>query len=71
MVLAAAFDRARTVDDDRLFAVKGGVTIELRLGLRARSSQDFDVSYAVPLDELLARSMLFWASQSANSPSSE
>lgn len=54
MVLAAAFDRARNGDEGRIFAVKGGVTIELRLGLRARSSQDFDVSYDVPLDELLA-----------------
>ena len=55
MVLSSAFERARNDDNSRTFAVKGGVTIELRLDLRARSSQDFDASYNVPLDELIAK----------------
>jgi hypothetical protein len=39
--LIGALDRVRD-DDEPRFLVKGGVSMELRLGLDARSTQDVD-----------------------------
>lgn len=43
MVVAAALDRVHDERDEPLFAAKGGIAMELRLRLRARATQDFDV----------------------------
>jgi hypothetical protein len=40
MVAAQALERARDEQGARLFLIKGGVMIELRLGLRARATKD-------------------------------
>ncbi|MEO6204247.1 MAG: nucleotidyl transferase AbiEii/AbiGii toxin family protein [Mycobacteriales bacterium] len=45
MVVAGILDHARDENLDPLFVLKGGAAMELRLGLRARATKDFDTSY--------------------------
>lgn len=52
MVVLGALDRVRAGDDARRFVVKGGVAMELRLGLRARATQDVDLTFHGDPDEL-------------------
>lgn len=42
MIVAGALDRLRTGDDTPVFVMKGGLTLELRLGLSARATRDLD-----------------------------
>jgi hypothetical protein len=62
MVVAAALDTVRDEDGDPVFLLKGGVAMELRLGLGARATRDYDAAYRdrsrsvlERLDEALAR----------------
>lgn len=51
MTLIGALDRVRT-DAQPRFLVKGGVSMELRLGLGARSTQDVDIVFRGRTSEL-------------------
>jgi len=53
MVIASVLDRVRDERDDPLFLLKGGAAMELRLGLRARATKDFDVSFRDRTEEML------------------
>jgi len=44
MVVAGILEHARDENLDPLFVLKGGAAMELRLGLRARATKDFDAS---------------------------
>jgi hypothetical protein len=52
MALIGALDRVRA-DDGPRFLVKGGVSIELRLGLRVRATKDLDLVFRGEASELL------------------
>jgi hypothetical protein len=52
-VIAAALDRVRDEDGDPLFALKGGAAMELRLGLSARASKDYDAAFRARADDML------------------
>ena len=52
MALIGALDRVRA-DDGPRFLVKGGVSIELRLGLRVRATKDVDLVFRGDADEML------------------
>lgn len=54
MVMIGALDRAREDDAGAEFLVKGGVAIELRLGLRARATKDLDMTFRGDRDQLIA-----------------
>ncbi len=45
MIVSLALERARDGTGTPLFLIKGGVMIELRLGLRARSTRDLDAVF--------------------------
>ncbi len=45
MIVAGLLDHARDENLDPLFVLKGGAAIELRLGLRARATKDFDATF--------------------------
>lgn len=53
MVLAAMLDRVRDEDDQPLFLLKGGVALELRLGLQARATKDYDAAFRAEMADLL------------------
>jgi hypothetical protein len=55
MVVAAALDRVRDENDEPAFALKGGVAMELRLGLEARATKDYDAVYRARAGEMLDR----------------
>lgn len=55
MVLAAMLATVRDSDDRPLFLLKGGVTMELRLDLRARATQDLDAAVRAHSTEMLDR----------------
>lgn len=52
MVISAVL--ARLIDDEGipLFLLKGGVAMELRLGLQARASKDYDTAYRQAIDHV-------------------
>jgi Nucleotidyl transferase AbiEii toxin, Type IV TA system len=56
MIASLALERARDQEGAPLFLIKGGVMIELRLGLRARATRDLDAVFRAEfgtwLDEL-------------------
>lgn len=52
MALIGAVDRVRA-DDGARFLVKGGVSIELRLGLRVRATKDVDLVFRGNADEMI------------------
>lgn len=52
MALIGALETVR-LDDEPRFLIKGGVSIELRLGLRARTTKDVDVVFRGDPDELV------------------
>lgn len=61
MVILGALDRSRLADDGHQFVIKGGVAMEIRLGLRARATRDVDMTFhgdpaqlAAALDQALA-----------------
>lgn len=55
MVVSLALQRARDESGAALFLVKGGVMIELRLGLRARATQDIDTVFTADFGTWLDR----------------
>jgi Nucleotidyl transferase AbiEii toxin, Type IV TA system len=55
MVISAILDRVRDENNDPLFIVKGGVAMELRLHLQARTSKDFDAVFRESFDQMLER----------------
>ncbi len=52
-ILSAALDRVRDEDDEPLFVLKGGAAMELRLGLTARASKDYDATYRARAEDML------------------
>ncbi|MEX2406538.1 MAG: nucleotidyl transferase AbiEii/AbiGii toxin family protein [Actinomycetota bacterium] len=55
MVVAAMLDHARDEDEDPVFVLKGGAAMELRIGLRARATKDYDTSYREAIEGMLVR----------------
>jgi hypothetical protein len=55
MVVAAMLDHARDENEDPVFLLKGGAAMELRLGLRARATKDFDTAYREAIEGMLER----------------
>jgi hypothetical protein len=53
MVVAAVLDRVRDEDDEPIFLLKGGVAMELRLRLRARTTRDYGAALRARADEVL------------------
>lgn len=67
MVIAGALDRAKTESGGAAFVLKGGITLEMRLGLRSRATKDLDATFwsdnktlADSLDEVLRHSYGLW-----------
>jgi hypothetical protein len=54
MLVQLMLERARTAEGDPEFIVKGGVSMELRLGLEARATKDFDAIFASGFERWLA-----------------
>ncbi|MBF6619220.1 MAG: nucleotidyl transferase AbiEii/AbiGii toxin family protein [Patulibacter sp.] len=54
-ILSAALERVRDQDGEPLFALKGGAAMELRLGLTARASADYDATFRAQVSEMLNR----------------
>jgi hypothetical protein len=52
-IIAAALDRVRDEDGEPLFTLKGGAAMELRLGLSARASKDYDAAFRARADNML------------------
>lgn len=53
MVVAAMLDKARrSTDSEPLFLVKGGVALELRIGVSARATKDLDLAFVDKVDAL-------------------
>jgi hypothetical protein len=55
MVITAVLSRVSDEDDEPLFLVKGGVAMELRLQLRARTTKDFDAAFRGRVDEVIEK----------------
>jgi nucleotidyltransferase AbiEii toxin of type IV toxin-antitoxin system len=55
MVVAAMLDHARDENRDPVFVLKGGAAMELRLGLRARATKDYDTAYRKSMEGMLDR----------------
>lgn len=55
MVIAGVLDGIRDENDDPVFLLKGGAAMELRLGLGARATKDFDVSFRERAADMLDR----------------
>ena len=49
MIVAMALERSVADDNEPLFLVKGGVSMELRLRLTARATKDLDTVFRGPL----------------------
>lgn len=54
MFIQLMLERARTTDGEQQFIVKGGVSLELRLDLKARTTKDFDMIFRGRFDDWLA-----------------
>jgi hypothetical protein len=54
-VIAALATHARDSDGDPLFAIRGGVAIELLMGLRARTTKDLDAAVRTMAAEIEPR----------------
>ena len=52
-VLSAVLDRVRDEDGESLFALKGVAAIELRLGLTARASKDYDAAFRARAEDMV------------------
>lgn len=66
MMLAGALARVTEPDGDGIFAIKGGVAMELRMGDRARATRDVDLimqknEYLVPDGCLPSSSLIYLA----------
>jgi hypothetical protein len=54
MVVSAVLARLTEADDTPLFILKGGVAMQLRFGIRARLSKDYDAAFRREIDQLEA-----------------
>ena len=54
MLVALALERAKAADGSPLFLVKGGVSMELRLNLQARTTQDIDTVFRGQFEDWLS-----------------
>ena len=54
MLVALPLEHSLDGEGEPLFAVKGGVSMELRLGLRARATKDFDAVFRGAFEDWLA-----------------
>jgi hypothetical protein len=61
-VVLAALQRTLSTDEKPLFVVKGGVYIELQLGLRARTTSDVDMLFRGALADFETRQPHAWTS---------
>jgi hypothetical protein len=52
-IISAVLDRVRDEDGEPLFTLKGGAAIELRLGISARASKDYDAAYRARAEDML------------------
>jgi Nucleotidyl transferase AbiEii toxin, Type IV TA system len=52
-IIAAVLDRVRDEDGEPLFTLKGGAAMELRLGLTARASKDYDAAFRARAADML------------------
>jgi Nucleotidyl transferase AbiEii toxin, Type IV TA system len=55
MVIATILDGVRDENDDPVFVLKGGAAMELRLGLDARATKDYDVTFRDRTAGIVAR----------------
>lgn len=55
MVIATILDSVRDENDDPVFVLKGGAAMELRLGLEARATKDYDVTFRDRTADMLSR----------------
>jgi Nucleotidyl transferase AbiEii toxin, Type IV TA system len=55
MVVSAILDRLRDENDEPVFLLKGGAAMELRLGLKARASGDYDVAFRERTGDMFER----------------
>ena len=55
MVVLAALEPLRDDEDKPLFVLRGGVAMELRLGLEARATKDIDTVFRESMDRMLVR----------------
>jgi hypothetical protein len=51
-VLVSAFEQGRAQGIVDYYAVKGGMALEVRFGMRARASRDLDIALPVPFDAI-------------------
>jgi hypothetical protein len=52
-IISAVLDRVRAEDGEPLFTLKGGAAMELRIGLTARASKDYDAAFRARAEDLL------------------
>lgn len=52
-IISAVLDRVRDAGGDPLFTLKGGAAMELRLGMSARASKDYDTAFRARADDML------------------
>jgi Nucleotidyl transferase AbiEii toxin, Type IV TA system len=52
-IISAVLDRVRDEDGEPLFTLKGGAAMELRLGINARASKDYDAAFRDRADSML------------------
>jgi len=53
MVVAAMLDQVRDEHDQPMFLLKDGVALELRLGLHARATRDYDAAFHSEMSNLV------------------
>jgi hypothetical protein len=53
MVITAVLDRVRDENDEPIFLLKGGLSMELRLRLRARVTTDYDTAFRARADQVM------------------
>jgi hypothetical protein len=53
-IISAVLDRVRDQDGEPIFTLKGGAAMELRLGLSARASKDYDAAFRDRAGDMLA-----------------
>jgi hypothetical protein len=52
-IISAVLDRVRDEDGEPLFTLKGGAAMELRLGINARASKDYDAAFRDRAEDML------------------
>lgn len=52
-IISAVLDRVRDEDGEPLFTLKGDAAMELRLGINARASKDYDVAFRDRAEDML------------------